>query len=154
MFFRDVTKFDDRYEERYLTEACTAWDARYDNLPVVDGRLWSRDGKICEMLLTRPAQKMVCIERGETLEINVLFKDGCYGLILLTPERILTQGCGDLVYRVGAPDAEISLGDGGLSFVYRGFPYGVAVEATVTPDAEGYTLGEQNGRILLELSRK
>ncbi len=154
LFFRDITKFDDRYAERYLTEACTAWDARYDNLPVVDGRLWSKDGKNSELVISRPAWKMVCIERGDCLEINVLFRDGCYGLILLTPERILTQACGNLFYSTGAPDADIAYADGTFSFTYREFPYEIEAKAVVIPEAEGYTLGEQGGKILLEMARK
>ncbi len=154
LFFRDITKFDDTYAERYLTEACTAWDARYDNLPVVDGRLWSKDGQKSELGISRPVKTMTCIEKGQSLEVDLLFADGCHGIIILTPERILTQACGNLFYSVGNPDASIFYADGAFSFTYRNFPYTVKAQAVVIPEADGYTLGEQNGRILLEMAHK
>ena len=154
LFFRDITKFDDRYAERYLTEACTAWDARYDNLPVVDGRLWSKDGKNSELAIARPVKTMTCIEKGQSLEVDLLFADGCHGLIILTPERILAEACGSLFYSIGVPDADIAYADQTFSFTYRDFPYAVEVKAAVNPETEGYTLGERNGKIVLEMARK
>ncbi len=154
LFFRDITKFDDRYAERYLTEACTAWDARYDNLPMVDGRLWSKDGKHSELVVSRPVKAMTCIEKGQSLEIDLLFADGCHGLILLTPERILTQACGNLFYRLGTPDAKIICDKDNFSFVYHNFSYSIAVQAGVAADEDGYILSESEGKILLEMALK
>lgn len=41
VWIRDIHKFDDRYEERYLTKRCDSHAMHYDNLPVIDGNCWS-----------------------------------------------------------------------------------------------------------------
>ena len=47
LFFRDITKFDEAYENLYYNRKCNTWMAVYDNLPVLDSRLWSKNGKEC-----------------------------------------------------------------------------------------------------------
>lgn len=153
LFFRDITKFDDRYAERYLTEACTAWDARYDNLPVVDGRLWSREGKSCELSVSRPVKTMTCIEKGQTLEVDLLFADGCHGLILLTPSGILTEACGELTYAVGEPDATVTAEGNELCFTYRDFAYRVATNGLSATEG-GCRLTGQDGVVRLDMTQK
>lgn len=37
---RDIHRFDERYEERYLREPCPDRNSRYDTLPIVDSARW------------------------------------------------------------------------------------------------------------------
>lgn len=153
LFFRDITKFDDRYAERYLTEACTAWDARYDNLPVVDGRLWSKGGQNSELAIVRPVRTMTCIEKGQALEVDLLFADGCHGLILLTPNGILTEACGELTYTMGEPDAAMTVDGNHLCFTYREFAYRITSNGlSVTED--GYRLTGEGGIVRIDMTQK
>ena len=47
-----LNMFNDEYKERYLEEPCLTWDARYDDLPVVDNRLWSGGGVESAMVIS------------------------------------------------------------------------------------------------------
>ncbi len=40
VFLRSLYLFDEAVPEAYLQDACTTWDATYENLPVVDTLLW------------------------------------------------------------------------------------------------------------------
>lgn len=154
LFFRDLTKFDDRYEERYLRTPCHAWDARFDNLPVVDGRLWSRDGSPCELAFDAPVSGLTFIQREDTLEVTVCFRNGCHGLILLSPTGITAEGCGPLTWRTGTPDGEITLHESSHSFscTHNDFSYRIGVSGTVCPTDGGYLLEGSGGRIRLDMA--
>ena len=41
VWIRDIHKFDEKYEERYLSAVCESHKMVYDNLPVIDGNRWS-----------------------------------------------------------------------------------------------------------------
>ena len=55
---------------------------------------------------------------------------------------------------MGDPDASISYAEDSFSFTYRDFPYTVGVKAEVTQEADGYTLGDREGMILLEMAHR
>lgn len=40
-WIRDIYLFDEKYNERYLSKKCATNACIYDNLPVIDGNLWS-----------------------------------------------------------------------------------------------------------------
>lgn len=154
LFFRDLTKFDDRYAEPYLDVPCRQWDARFDNLPVVDGRLWSRDGSECRLSVGRRVRAFNYVERGDALEMIVLFADGCHGLILLTPAGITLEGCGGLTWALGTPEADFTVAADGdtLRMTKRGFAYTVTVEGGVTPAEGGYTFGTADGMTRIKMN--
>lgn len=41
MWIRDLHKFDEKYQERYVDKVCESKSAIFDNLPMVDGYRWS-----------------------------------------------------------------------------------------------------------------
>ncbi|SEO63281.1 hypothetical protein [Paenibacillus sp. OV219] len=43
LWIRDIHRFDERYEERYLDATCPDKNAHYDTLPVVDSARWSNE---------------------------------------------------------------------------------------------------------------
>ncbi len=144
LFFRDLTKFDDRYTERYMEKPCEAWDAVYDNLPIVDSRIWSRDGKDCALSMefsVRPSG-FTCIEHGQSLEVIVHFSTGWDGMIYLTPERISFEACGVLTYTVGEPhDTTVTCENGEFRYTHNGYGYTMPAEGCRVEAIEnGYRL--------------
>ena len=154
LFFRDLTKFDDSYAEKYLDTPCRQWDARFDNLPVVDGRLWSRDGIECRLAFGRKATGFTYIERGQSLEIVVCFADGCHGLILLTPDGITMDGCREVTYCIGTPEPDFTVAacEGGFAMTKNGHPYTVGVCGRIAEAENGWTLIPEDGVLKLRMS--
>lgn len=130
MLLRDLQLFDDRYEERFNHHPCEAWDAVYDNLPLINHRIWSREGKESALVLgyTPRPESFVCVEHGQALEVVVSFENGSHGLIYLSPEGISFEGCGELSFLRGeAVDTEITYEEGELRCIHNGYPYAVPV---------------------------
>ncbi len=44
VWIRDLMLYDENYVERYYNDICTTTTMLYDNLPIVDGNLWSSGG--------------------------------------------------------------------------------------------------------------
>ncbi len=152
LMIRDINKFDEAYPERYLTQACTSWDARYDNLPIVDSRLWSQEQTPCAMWLSRPVALLQPIEKEDSLEVILHFQDGCKGRMLLTPQGIRIEAGGALHYHTGLPHAEIHLNGNTFTYNYQGFAYAMPVTANVIATQEGYMLSPQENKVILHLS--
>lgn len=152
LIFRDLTKFDDRYEERYLKVPCEGWLATYDNLPLVDSRMWSKEMCPSELCLQKEVAELSASEQDETtLSVSVAFADGTKGTILFSEEGIAVENCGDLLYLPGVPGEETSLAfkQNSLCGSHNGFAYRVAVEAQLAAQDNGMLLQPQNGTIRL-----
>ena len=151
---RDLTKFDDRYRERYLENACEGWLATYDNLPVVNNRLWSRDDIRSIMALQGSVEDISATEHSETsLRVQVSFTDGTTGVILFTEAGIAFENCCDVLYQWGIPDEATRLifADGKLQGCHNGFAYEVAVDGEVVCRPDGALLQPSNGSLYLQM---
>jgi hypothetical protein len=155
LFIRDLTKFADRYTERYMERPCEAWDAVYDNLPVVDGRIWSRDGKECALTVDIPVKDFTAVEHGQALGVIVRFKNGCHGLIYLAPNGITFEACGVMSYNAGIPhDTAVTCADNVFSFTHNGYAYAIPVEGCRVEETEaGYRL-VPTGAVKVDMSKR
>ena len=52
-----------------MERPCEAWDAIYDNLPVVDSRIWSKDGKDCALTFETAAKGFTAMEHGQPSKV-------------------------------------------------------------------------------------
>ena len=157
LLVRDLTKYDDRYEERYLDARCEGYLATYDNLPIVDSRIWSKDGKTCEMRLEKKVTGIDATEDSETvLRIKLSFADGTTGDVVLSEGNIIFENCGRLYYSWGVPTEETDLAFAGncLKGSQREFPYKVPVAGNVAQEGEGFLLQGENGKLDLQMDVK
>lgn len=127
-----------------MEKPCEAWDAMYDNLPVVDSRIWSKDGKDCALAVefaVRPSG-FTCIEHGQALEVIVHFTTGWDGMIYLTPKGISFEACGVLTYTVGEPhDTSVTCVGGEFRYTHNGYDYAIPTEGCRVETVEnGYRL--------------
>ena len=154
LYFRDLTKFDDRYQERYLQEPCLGWIATYDNLPIVDARLWSNQEQACGLHLTQQVSEIEVAENSDTqLQVKVQFTDGTVGSVIFAEEGIRFENCGNLYYSWGAIGEETTLcfAENCLQGTQRGFAYRMPVIGSVTQNGAGFTLRPENNEISLKL---
>ena len=157
LFIRDLNKFDDRYTERFTKRPCEAWDAVYDNLPMVDGRIWSKEGKDCALSVEFTARPngFTCVEHGQALEVILHFENTVQGLIYLSPKGISFEGCGILTYSVGVPhETTVAYEDGEFRYTHNGYDYALPVTGCrVEETEEGYRL-VPTGAVKLDMSKR
>ena len=153
LFFRDINKFDELYKERYLDKPCVDWDARYDNLPVVDSRIWSKDGKEAGLFLDKDAESISVEEEGNRLKIFISFKDGSNGVITFDEASIAFENCGTLDYRIGILEdiTNVKFAENTLDFVHNDYCYSVAVCGTMEKTGEGAKISSKDGKIVFDL---
>ncbi len=154
LVFRDLIKFDDRYQERYLKSPCEGWLATYDNLPLVDSRMWSKENISSELCLQKEVAELSVSEQSKTtLSVCVTFADGTQGTILFSEDGISFENCGTLYYSWGIPTEETDLvfAENCLKGSQRGFAYEMPVIGNVVQDGEGFLWQPENGKLSLQL---
>lgn len=154
LLIRDLTKYDDRYEERYLNARCEGYLATYDNLPIVDSRIWSKDGKICELRFIKQVSGIDVTEDSDTvLRIKLTFADGTAGNVVLAENGIDFVNCGELYYKWGVPTEETNLAFAGncLKGSQRGFAYEMPISGNVVVNHEGFLWQPENGKLSLQM---
>lgn len=158
LIFRDINKFDDRYAERYLDTPCDHWKATYDNLPLVDGRLWSKEGKDCEISVefSVAPEGFTCVEHGQTMEVVIPFENGRTGRIWFFPETVTVEDCGVLTYTLGFPvDTEIRYADGGFTATHNGYGYRIPLSGCeILPVDNGYRMTADGSAITLHMAER
>lgn len=141
LYFRDIMKFDENYEENYAHEPCRQPSAEYDTLPVVDERCWSGtnlheagldfDGKYVLSEVDRDDDKLVisakCEENGSDVKI------------LLDENSITVCGGGTLRWHFGN-FKDYREENNTIYFKHNGFDYKACVEGELTPEADGFNL--------------
>lgn len=155
LLLRDLQKFDDRYKERYLTAACEGWLATYDNLPVVDAKLWGSKDAPSALALQKEVADICCTQQSETeLSVSVRFTDGTEGTILFCEEGICFENCEDLVYQLGTTGEETDLyfENTDLCGIHNGFAYRVGMDARLTHLPQAVLLQPVNGAIRLQMN--
>ena len=153
LFFRDLTKFDDRYRERYLDEPCGGWIATYDNLPVVNYRLWSTEQTESILSLSKQVTELTASELSDTvLSVQAVFADGTQGQILFAPEGVTFRNCPDLLYCWGKPgeQTKLTFGNNKLQALHNGFAYEVPIDGQLALRPDGALLQPKNGQLVLK----
>ena len=147
LIFRDIQKYDDKYVERYLRSACNAWQATYDNLPVVDNRMWSGDRGECAWIF---ADAVECLEgsaeneRGE-LEVTVKFTDGHKGRLIFSETGLSGHDCGDMLISLGECRDLKGLDGKTLCFEHNGYSYAVGIDGELHETENGYRAEPTDG---------
>ena len=129
--------------------------AVYDNLPVLDSRLWSKNGKECGLFFEKEVLDFSVREKnGSSLEVFVHCKDGSQGKIEFNEDRIAFYSCGDLHYLLANLDdnTSVSVSEDLFCFRHNGYPYQMKVLARMKPISDGYCLNAVEGRVEIILS--
>lgn len=157
LWLRDLTKFDDRYQERYLHKSCEGWIATYDNLPIVDSRIWSSNDKVCELSFIKKVTEIEVRENGDTgLLLKVAFEEGTEGKVILSEDGIVFENCGELSYSWGAPTEYTALvfEDNCLKGSQNGFTYEMPVDGHVIKRDDSFLLQPKDGKLSFKLDKK
>lgn len=156
---RDVYIFRDSYEERYQTELCTTHDMCLDNLPVMDGNIFTGAGVLAGIypLDSDENEAEFSEMRYEELSSDTVkaefVKDGkTVSAFILSPDKIEILGGCSWEYRTGSktrlPVTLHYATEKTAGFVYRGFEYSITAEAG---RFDGKKLIPENGQIVIHM---
>lgn len=149
LIFRDINKFDDRYEGRYLHTVCREKDAVYDNLPVVDNRIYSSEDEECAW---RFADDVICIESLEapapdTLSVKIKFADGHIGAVTFDENSMHMRDCGKIKINFGSSKVFIGATENSFEFSHGGIGYSVLFDSNILRSEYGFEAEPVNGQL-------
>ncbi len=158
LYFRDIYMFNDAYREKYYKTPCTDWQATYDNLPVVDGRLWSSDSVVAKLAFECPMKEISSERIGDSeLTVTAFCRDGEKIRIELTEAGIdiFTEKSQRLSFRRGTDyGTEIDIESDTLKLRHNGFSYSVPVSGELIPAENGYDIVTVGGKAGLSMKNK
>ena len=136
---RDVYIFDDGYAERYQTELCTTHDMYLDNLPVMDGNIFTGGGILAGIYpIGSDGGEAVMDDiryeelSSDTARVEFRKSGKIVAAFTLAPDRIEIDGECAWEYRVGTktrlPVTLVGTTDKKADFSYRGFAYSLIAE--------------------------
>jgi len=150
LIFRDIHKFEDNYPETYLETSCLTWNARYENLPVVDSRLWTTENVACELSFSKKVKNISLRENDLKLFADIDFYDGSCGFVMFTENGITISGC-DLCFVLGNPDSNISIENNKIAYSRNGYEYAVEIKGRLEVNGVICKINEVNGNIVLKM---
>ena len=153
LYFRDIHKMSDAFEEPFLDKVCTGWKAEYFTPPVVDEYLFRKDGSSGVMLLDGAFKRMdATVLPGDRLAVVATRADGTTARIVFDERGISVDGT-DMAVEYPQPFMAVARLHGGrLSFDFQGFRYAIGYEAEVEATHGGFAFRPTGGHIRLDLS--
>lgn len=153
LYFRDINKFDENYEERYLNTPCDRWNGIQDNLPVVDGRLWNTKEIKTGLKFAATASELNAKKEGENLVCTAECPEGTVKIIckndrivIEKPENLrmyFERGCDG----VELMQTDMTVGENSVQFVHNGYSYEAKFDCKLSATANGYEL-EQGKKVV------
>lgn len=158
VFFRDIFLFDERFEEKYNANACTDWQAVYENLPVVDGLNWSTKNICCELSFDFSVKEIHAARcEKNSLRIRLDGADGEKSEIFLEETGITVKlpdnRCLRFMRQKNA-DTALCVKAHAVTFLHCGFPYEVPISGRLTALPNGYIIRPENGKVRLDLCHR
>ncbi len=154
LYFRDIHKMCDDFEEPFLNKVCTGWKAEYFTPPVVDEFLFRMKETSGVMSFNGAFTNLsVSAEAGDTLVVAAARTDGSRARIVFAERGIHVEGAALEVEYPPQFLAKAALTDNGLSFDFKGFRYTVGCKADASATARGFRFQPVRGGIDFDLSR-
>lgn len=143
LYFRDIYKFDENYEERYLVTACETPTAIQDNLPVVDGRIWNGDGiksglkfktSVSDFTQRKEQNSLICEAECAEGKISITLSED--GINIRKPADVLIY-----FERARENNTQIEVKEKKLCLVHNGYGYDVNFDCKLHKTESGYEFG-------------
>ncbi len=140
LYFRDIHKFDETYPERYLTVPCQTPNAVYDNLPVVDGRMWNKNGIKSGLKFSAPVGEVTTRKEGNSLICTALSAAGKIKITLSQDEISIEKPAEIALFfeRGREFDTSLSVEGDTVFFRHNGFDYRVRFSRPLQQTDAGY----------------
>ena len=153
---RDAYIFDENYSERYQTELCTTHDMYLDNLPVMDGNIFTGGGTLAGIYPVTDGNDAEFDDMryeelsSDTAHVEFLRAGKPVAAFTLSPDKVEIDGECEWEYRVGSktrlPVTLNSAAGKSAEFSYRGFDYSLKAERG---RFEGNRIIPESGKIVI-----
>ena len=155
---KDITVFDERYKERYLTEPCEARRCYYDNLPLVDSYRWGMEnGEPSGLKFYKDGRElkgeasMKSVKTSES-SIAVTINIGTDKILIdVNEDGIIFRGCSIAWCFANNTTSDVAFGDTGIRLVYNGFERMIGVHGIINADES--TIHPKDGYVGLIFKR-
>ncbi len=151
LLFRDIHKFDESYQERYLSTPCETLTAVQDNLPVVDGRLWNAEGVISGLKFSAAVSDISTRKDGKSLICDAETAEGKI-TVSFDENRLTVQKPADVIIyfeRGAEAGTGIKVSEKSLEFTHNAFAYTVSFSCALTETEKGYSLGKNEKDVVI-----
>jgi hypothetical protein len=161
VWVRDMFLFDEKYPERYLTQALDKDYYVFDNLPVVDGFRWSGNGIRCGVYFVGENGKNIfgniAYEKGEN-EITITIQAEQSVTCNFNETEIAFKSDKEFVLRGQADtervDTHFSICNGKICMQYRGHDYALFVRKGIANIEDGnIKIRSENGEVSIQIVR-
>ena len=172
LFFRDIHKMADDFEEPFLDKVCEGWQALYYTPPIVDQWLFRGDEASGTMAFTgefksletagegddeasslrsRSLETAPSPSRDSVLTVTATRTDGTSATVRFEEARIIITGCGLASEYAADFRKKISVKPGEVGFEFGGYGYSMPVRGKVQATEKGFSI--DGNQIELDLSR-
>ena len=151
LFFRDIHKMSDDFEEPFLNKVCIGWQALYYTPPVVDQWLFRSDDASGAMALSGEFISLETAAEGDSvLTVTATRADGTSAKVRFEEGRIVVTGCGLSGEYAADFRKTLSVVADGVDFEFGGYSYRVPVRGKTQATAKGFRI--DGDRIELDLT--
>ena len=124
IFIRSLYLFDDRIKDHYLTEKCTTFDAVYENLPIIDTRIWAdEEKKNCGLVLDSDAPAFT-VKKASSGSLEATWKE----FKIVFDENKITTNIPEMRLYTGEPNCKIQVCESCINYTYKGASYSLNIE--------------------------
>lgn len=130
IFIRSLFLFDERIEDAYLNNVCTTFDARYENLPLINNLEWDNNSD-CGLILDCDAESFT----AEKLSDGILKISWGKKSVIFDEEKI-TVNAGAIHFCPGVPTADITVNGNEFLYNYKGNSYRLKIKGAEIKELE------------------
>ena len=151
LYFRDINKFEEMYKDRYFSQPCDTWNAIYDNLPIVDSRLWSDeslksglklDANVKGLTTERLYDKLICTAESEEGDIIITFSTDAIFIKKPSAVKIWFE-------RAKEFDTKLEVDENTLRLEHNKYAYSVKFNVPITETEKGYMIEGEETEIII-----
>ena len=151
LFFRDIHKMADDFEEPFLDKVCSGWQALYFTPPIVDQWLFRSAEASGTMSLSGDYASLTTeAGEGDALVVTAIRTDGRKTVVRFEEGRVILEDCALTAEYADAFRKDVRIKAAEIGFVFAGRGYRMPIRGAVIPTEKGFRI--EGKRIVLDLS--
>ncbi|MCQ2435385.1 MAG: hypothetical protein MJ101_00615 [Clostridia bacterium] len=151
LYFRDIHKNSDKYEEEHYSVPCPSWKATYDTLPVSDKWNFFDENDDGIISLDGTFENIVLSAHGDSFTVTASSASGDVAIEL--DESCITVRGASLTFEAKPSVREgITVQNDRVTYTHNGLSYSVGIDGRAEKTGKGYRIDGIDGVIRLNMS--